>query len=196
MTDLILFIGNPFFVILISVLWGVTEKIADLLDEHGLEWFRGANILFGVLWGTFLAFLVINQNVVVSSLAFAMLMGYILRYRIDHLNHGIASIIVIFAFLINGAIIDWGAFLFFFAVFGLGGLAHDALTEKPKTKTFLGKRLTSFFDYRIYIYLFPLIYSIYTGIWLAFLVAAVHMLAYELVRQHYKEIEEPIGRKS
>ena len=137
--DVLLLINNPLMIILISVLWGVTEKIADLTDEHGLKLFKGANITFGVLWGFFLALLAINQNVVVSSLAIAMLMSYILRYRIDYLNHGIAAIIVLFAFFAKGAIIDWGALLFFFTVFGLGGLVHGSLTEKPGIKKFLGK---------------------------------------------------------
>ena len=194
--DVLLLINNPLMIILISVLWGVTEKIADLTDEHGLKLFKGANITFGVLWGFFLALLAINQNVVVSSLAIAMLMSYILRYRIDYLNHGIAAIIVLFAFFEKGAIIDWGALLFFFTVFGLGGLIHGSLAEKPGIKKFMGKWLTSFFEYRVYIYLFPLFFSVYTGEWLAFLVASSHMLAYEAVRQHYNEIKEPIHPKS
>lgn len=190
MVDIITIINTPFVTILISVMWGITEKIADLLNEHGLKWFRGANIIFGVLWGTFLALLVINQNIVISNLAFAMLLGYILRYRIDHLNHGIASSIVIFAFLVNGAIIDWGVLIFFFAVFGLGGLVHDTLDERPKFKKFLGKYLTVFFEYRMYIYLFPLIYSVFTGTWMAFLVASGHMLSYEIIRQYYAKIQK------
>jgi hypothetical protein len=192
MADIITVINNPFIVILISALWGVTEKMADLLNEHGLKWFRGANILFGILWGSFLSLLVINQNVIISNLTFAMLLAYILRYRIDYLNHGIAAVIVIFTFLINGAIISLGVLILFFLVFSIGGLTHDALTEKPQIKKFFGRPLNLFFEYRIYIYLIPLIYSIYTGIWMVFLIASAHMLSYEIIRQYYKEIKEPL----
>ncbi|MFT4311377.1 MAG: hypothetical protein ACMXX7_02015 [Candidatus Woesearchaeota archaeon] len=34
-----------------SFLFGFFTKLADLLDEHGLKMFKGADILFGILWG-------------------------------------------------------------------------------------------------------------------------------------------------
>jgi len=160
----------------------------DLLNEHGLKLFYGADLLFGILWGLFLALLVINEDIVISNLAFAMLLSYILRYRIDYINHGIAATIVIFAFLLNGAIIDWNILVFFFTIFSIGGIIHDSL-EKEKVKSLLGSYLTTFFEYRGHIYVFPLIFSIYTGVWTAFLVASAHMLSYEVVRQYYKKVE-------
>src|SRR3989338_1887819 len=124
-------LSSPFALVLVAVLWGMTEKIADLLDEHGLKWFFGANILFGVLWGFFLSLLVISQNFVVASLAFARLLSYILRYRIDYLNHGIAAVTVLVAFAANNVQLAWTAFWYFFAVFAIGGFIHDALDERP-----------------------------------------------------------------
>ena len=41
---------SPFFVVIYAILFGITMKIADLLDEHGLKSFKGADILFGFLW--------------------------------------------------------------------------------------------------------------------------------------------------
>ena len=178
-------LSSPFALVLVAVLWGMTEKIADLLDEHGLKWFPGANILFGVLWGFFLSLLVISQNFVVASLAFARLLSYILRYRIDYLNHGIAAVTVLVAFAANNVQLAWTAFWYFFAVFAIGGFIHDSLDERPAIKKWLGKHLTAFFEYRGHIYLFPLIFSAVTGEWLAFAVATAHMLPYELVRQWY-----------
>ncbi len=45
-------------VLIFASLYGVTMKVADLLNEHGLKLFRGSAILFGILWGFFGALLV------------------------------------------------------------------------------------------------------------------------------------------
>lgn len=165
--------------------------MADLHHEHGLKTFNGAGLVFGVLWGLFLALLAVNPNAVVSGLALAMLLSYVLRYRIDCLNHGVAATLVFLAFLAYGPAIDWRAFLFFFAVFSMGGFLHDSLRERPRIKRVLGRRLAAFFEYRAHIYAFPFFYSLATGAWLVFFVASAHMLSYEFVRQHYERCKEP-----
>ena len=40
-------------ILIFAALYGITMKIADLLDEHGLKWFKGSAIIFGILWGLF-----------------------------------------------------------------------------------------------------------------------------------------------
>jgi len=151
--------------------------------------------LFGVLWGTFLGMLVINQDAVISNLALAMLFSYILRFRIDYINHGIAAVIVLSMAFLFKTVIIWPSFVFFFLTFAIGGLIHDAMEEKPGVKSLLGD-LAVFFEYRIYIYLLPLIYSIITGAWMAFFVASAHMFAYECVRQKFWRYKKPIIRKA
>lgn len=36
-------------IVLYAVLYGLTMKVADLSDEHGLKWFEGSAIIFGFL---------------------------------------------------------------------------------------------------------------------------------------------------
>ena len=36
-------------ILLFALLYGVTMKIADLLNEHGFKWFKGSAIIFGLL---------------------------------------------------------------------------------------------------------------------------------------------------
>lgn len=148
-------------------------------------------MVFGVLWGSALALLAVNPQVAVSNLALAMLLSYVLRYRIDCLNHGIAASIAFLAFFMNGPGIDWPVFLFFFTVFAVGGFIKDSLVERPTLKNVLGEPLTTFFEYRMHIYFFPFLYSASTGFWLAFFVASAHMFSYELVRQYFWKFKAP-----
>ena len=83
-----------------SVLFGLTMKIADLLDEHGLKLFKGSALLFGILWGGFGAMMILGNNIL-ANFFLALLIHWILRYRIDHLNHGVAASIMLIVFLYN-----------------------------------------------------------------------------------------------
>ena len=43
----------------IAFAFGVTNKLADLMNEHGLYWFRCCNLLFGFIWGGLGALLIL-----------------------------------------------------------------------------------------------------------------------------------------
>lgn len=86
------------WVLFLSIAFGVTMKIADLLDEHGLKLFKGASLMFGFLWGIIGALLIFDNNIL-ANFILAMLIHWILRYRIDYLNHGIAVSIILFGFV-------------------------------------------------------------------------------------------------
>lgn len=74
-----------------SALFGITIKVADLLDEHGLKWFKGDRIIFGFLWGIFGSLLMLNSDPVIASAFLAMILGCLVRNRLDYLNHQIGA---------------------------------------------------------------------------------------------------------
>lgn len=170
--------------IIYALLFGTTMKIADLLDEHGLKWFKGSKILFGFLWGIFGGLLILS-NPIIANIYLALVLAFILRYRIDYLNHGIAATIMIFVFLLT-QIVNWEVLLFFFSVFAIFGLATDYFENKKYPKNSLLKFCRKFVDLRAQYYLFPFLYSIYTGFWLAFFVVGLNMLFYEITLRFAK----------
>lgn len=176
---------SPILIVIYAILFGITMKIADLLDEHGLKWFKGADILFGFLWGGFGALLILS-NLVIANIYLALILAFVLRYRIDYLNHGIAVTIMFLTFLAT-QIIDWNVFLLFFIIFALFGLLTDSFEERKKPKNFILKSLRAFIDLRAQYYLFPFLYSLITGFWLVFFVVGSNMLFYELTLRYARK---------
>lgn len=89
--------------ILAAILFGFSTDFADLLDEHGLKWFPGANIFFGILWGVagaVMIFLIPS----ISAFVFGLLLYWILMEKIDYLNHLIATVIILLT-------VSWYAYL-------------------------------------------------------------------------------------
>ena len=159
-----------YFIILYAILFGITMKIADLFNEHGLkEWFKGSRILFGFLWGIFGALLVIS-NAHVANVILAMILAFILRFRIDYLNHGIATSMTLITFFLTSRF-ELSIFIPFFLIFAIFGLTEDYLSEKSKKKIKIPKRLP-FYS------LSGLIYLIFTGNWAIFFVLFFYELAY------------------
>ena len=62
-------------IILYAILFGSTMKIADLLGEHGLRWFKGSALLFGILFGSFGALMILSNNFL-AHFFIAMLIQY------------------------------------------------------------------------------------------------------------------------
>ena len=87
-------------IILYALLYGITMKIADLFNEHGLKWFKGSKILFGLLWGAFGALLILSNNTI-ANIMLAMNLAFIIRNRLDYINHQIAASIIIISFLFS-----------------------------------------------------------------------------------------------
>ena len=81
-----------------AVLYGITMKLADLLNEHNLKWFKGSALIFGILWGAFGALLIFSNNAI-ANIILAMNIAFIVRNRLDYLNHQAAATIIIISFL-------------------------------------------------------------------------------------------------
>lgn len=143
-------------ILLLSAFFGFAVKMADLLDEHGLKLFKGSALLFGVLWGATGAFFIFSNNIL-SSFFIAILLHWILRCRIDYLNHGVAASVMLIAFFYNlpNFVMNWTVFLTIFTTYSLFGLLNDA-SDRENIK---GK-LAKIFKLNIHLIIIPLILSL------------------------------------
>jgi len=171
---------SPGMIVLYALLLGVTTKIADLLDEHGLRWFKGDAIVFGVLWGAFGSLGVIANNVL-ANVIMAMNLSYILRGSLDYLNHRIASVMIIISFLFV-ATLDarlFAAALIFIIIFGF---LEDSITDYVKPKGALKKIVVYFNDALIYYILFTLVYCLLYGNWILFFAFTAYVIGYDFTK--------------
>lgn len=160
----------------IAILYGVTMKIADLLDEHGLRMFPGADLLFGIAWGACGSLLVLADPVVANVLL-AQMVAYIVRRRLDYVNHAIGATMMIVAFVASTEFLP-----LLFGVFGVTFLLFGALRD------YIGNVRTK----RDWLYLVnepawyyvipPAIYGLVTGEWLLFALLAVYRVSYNIVK--------------
>jgi hypothetical protein len=155
--------------LLYAILLGVTMKIADLLDEHGLRFFMWSDILFGILWGAFGSLLILNSNVL-ANVMLAMVVAFILRYKIDYLNHGIASSMMLITFLFVSSF-EPHTFLPFFGVFTILGLAEDYLSDKSKFKTIVPIRIPFYSG-------IGAVYALLANYWIVFFSLFLYEISY------------------
>lgn len=155
-------------------------KIADLLDEHDYQWFKHADLLFGVLWGLAGGYLIL-QNGILATIWISVLFCFIVRFRLDYLNHGIAAgtwfiLMLYIKYNVWDHIIP---FVFFSTLFTISGLIHDYFQyNKPLIK---GVLKFFFIDFKLYWYIIALIYSIYYSEWLPILTIWPFEFFYDLI---------------
>ncbi len=132
-------LGNQIIILILSAFFGFALKMADLLDEHGLKLFKGSALFFGILWGIAGAIFILSNNIL-ASFFIAILLQWILRNRIDYLNHGIAASIMLIIFFYNlpDFTMDWALFLTIFISYSIFGLLNDA-SDRGQVKGKLGK---------------------------------------------------------
>ncbi len=155
---------------------GVTMKIADLLDEHGLKWFPGDKLLFGFLWGFFGVLLVLSR-IDIANILLARILAYIPRKRLDYFNHVLAAVMIFIAFAwkfpFNQLI-----FLSFFFTFLVFGFLRDYYGNHRGKKDFL----YAVNEPGLYYLVATLIYGIVVRDYAAFLVFTVMQLSYNAVK--------------
>lgn len=165
------------FILLISAaLYAMTMKVADLLNEHGLKWFSGSNILFGVLWGVFGAILVLF-DVYIANIVLAMNIAFIVRMRLDYINHSIASSIIIIVFLWKSQLV-FSLFFIFYLIFVTFGGIKDIIGDKRKKKDSIYLLSESMLYYSVP----TLVYSLITGHWNTFFTLTVFTLFYNFIK--------------
>lgn len=173
---------NP--ILIYATLYGITMKIADLLDEHGLKWFKGSDILFGFLWGIFGILLIIGNDII-ANIVLAMNLAFIIRNRLDYLNHQIGSSIIIISFLLF-AKFNFNLFLIFYLIFLIFGslkdYIDDILVRKNKKKKDLFYHLN---ESMLYYPIPTFIYSLITKEWIVFYAFLLYTIAYNLTKNYY-----------
>jgi hypothetical protein len=174
-------LSNIYSILILSILFGITVKIADLLDEHGLKWFRGSTILFGVLWG-FIGGLLILSNNIMANFFIAILLHWILRYRIDYLNHGIAASIMFIIFIWNlpNFVSNWLIILLIFIPYSLFGAINDYI-DRHKIKGNLAKII----QFRMDTFIFPLILTIINIEYWIILASSILQVVFYMATTHY-----------
>ena len=165
------------FIILYAILYGITMKVADLFNEHGLKWFKGANILFGILWGVFGVLLVLSHNTI-ANIILAMNIAFIIRNRLDYLNHQIATSIIIISFLFFATFQSW-LFLTFFFIFLIFGSMKDYIDDILKKKK---GALVLFNETMLYYPIPTLIYCLLYGNWIIFWAFLLYTLSYDITK--------------
>ena len=163
-------------VLIFASLYGVTMKVADLLNEHGLKWFRGSAILFGILWGMFGTLLVVS-DVYIANIVLAMAIAFIVRMRIDYINHAIAEVIIIVSFLTYSTFVP-AVFFIFLPIFIVFGGMKDLLDDYYKRKDLFAKISESMWYYPIP----TLIYATYTSQWVVFYVFTIFTVFYDVTK--------------
>ena len=164
--------------------FGSTMKTADLLDEHGLKWFKGSPILFGFLWGIAGAALV-SLDAGVASAVMATILCFLFRFRLDYRNHALAAGLIILAFILRDRF-DLPALLSFLAVFSLAGFLRDAVDNRRSKDLIYWLSDLGWYNYAA-----PLAYGICSGDWLVFLAFSAYALSYSIVKHSAPDV---IGR--
>lgn len=163
--------------IIYAIAYGIAMKIADLLNEHGLKWFKGGPIFFGFLWGIFGAMLIIG-NAVIANIVLAMNIAFIIRNRLDYINHQIASSIIIIAFFLTSEFVPvlFLVFYFTFLIFGsMKDYVDDVLKKKNGVLALLNEAM-------LYYPIPTFVYCMIYGDWIVFWTFLSFTIAYDLTK--------------
>ena len=174
------FINYRLFLLpILSIVFAITMKISDLLDEHGLHWFKGDALIFSILCAISGSLLIFIDDIT-AQMIFAMIISFVVRKRIDFFNHIIAFIILVTSYLINAKInVRW--FLFFFIAVIILGCVKDLKYTAKKSKII--KVISCIYLYIPIIYAIPaLLYSIITKDWIFYISFFLFDLSYNITR--------------
>jgi hypothetical protein len=153
---------------------GVTSKFADLLNEHGITWFRGAGVLSGLLWGVLATLLTLTDRWVAVVWAGTVLFWF-LRCKLDHFNHAFAGVAVLVAALYMAhdrrlSVLAVGLFALWLYV---SALVNTELKRRGMLPGFLRLRLRY--------YAGPLVVGLLAHSWLPVVAIVAGMLGTELI---------------
>lgn len=163
-------------IIFYAICYGLTMKIADLLNEHGLKWFKGSALLFGILWGAFGALLVMSSNEV-ANIILAMNVAFITRGRLDRINHQVATTMIIIGFLYISTFNPLLFFVFYliFLIFGSLEDYADVFRKKHLSFAFLNETMW-------YYPVSTFVYCLKYGHWIIFGAILSFMICYDLTK--------------
>ena len=163
--------------IVYSALFGITIKVADLLDEHGLKLFKGDRIIFGLLWGIFGSLLMLKTNPVIASAFLAMILGCLVRNRLDYLNHQIGAALM-FLTGFGLVLVNFTTLIIFFLLFVTFGSVKDYTDDVLHIK----KGALKIFELMPYYPVISLVYCLISGNWLLFWTLTVFTILYNITK--------------
>jgi len=170
-----------FIILFYAVMYGVTMKIADLFDEHGLKWFRFSDLLFGLGSGFYGALLIFSDPVI-ANVVLAMNIAFLFRNRRDSWNHSLALAVIFMAFVFSQSV-NPGVFVGFLVVFVVFGGAKDYMDDV------LGRRKGILFFISELMLYYPIptfVYCLVYGNWIVFFAFSVFIIAYKLTKRFGK----------
>jgi hypothetical protein len=153
-------------VILLSILFGISQKIADALNEHGTFLFKYANLFFGVLFG-FFGMLLITHDKVFLEFYLGLVLYWLLAGKLDFFNHQLSATLI----LISGLVVFNDYYpniinVIFVIVLSLSFRIFKkiALIKNSKGDIFFGKKYHHF------------IFAILVGIWFSNIYIAISIV--------------------
>lgn len=171
-------------VALLSFLFGLISKYADLMNEHGLpEPFRGGRLISGFLWGA-AGILMCLLSPFTAITYIAHILYWFQKIKLEYPNHAWAGTSILFCgyFLLGAFLFEHRIELFFlYFAYTLTGMIQSTCRKKfPKT--------IPFWRLRIRIYLIPLIYSIWSQDPDPFLATLIGMIGTEWLSIKYRHL--------
>lgn len=138
-----------FFLSLIATAFWFFQKLADWHNEHWLQWFKWAGMIFWIICWLICAYLVQYNEILMASYI-SILFYWIYKLKIDYTNHAIALIIILFgAFLSKEHFNSIYIGVLLFAYIVLDFIKHTFHLKK-----------NYFFKYRLQFIVIPILYSI------------------------------------
>jgi len=171
----------PVVILFNALVTGILTKSSDLFVEHGYKTSNTIKILLGFGWGLFGSLVVIG-NPLIGAFYFAILLSWIIRYKLDFYNHGVGgALILITLFFVqpSGTLVNLILFptLFLFTFFGV-------LSREYKMK----RKFSWFHKYNIYSFIYiGILAYMYSEVWIVFFASFVNVLGYHGVRYFFKE---------
>ncbi len=147
---------------IIQLLIGIFTKLTDAIVDDGLKLIKNIEYVFGVIYGSLIAYLIINYPVI-TPLLLGTIIAVILTKKIDHKAHFLGILIV----AVSLFFIDLKFNYFLLIIFLVAALLDEVLNDyfdKRKIKNTISK----IFKYRILLETTALLVSIILNQWILF----------------------------
>lgn len=174
-------------IIITAFCFGLSQKLADLFDEHGWITTKPIRMILGLVWGVIGSFLVL-VNVYSALVICATVLYWLFRVKLDYTNHTVAGSLVLLV-----SIYEFGKYpsLFPYLVYLFIWLSLTGTISSFLRKKFPHSRILRL---RLWIYLGPFLVSCLLGNYIPFITTLFGMLGTELIAyKQYKSDMKNLG---
>jgi hypothetical protein len=172
----------------LSLLFGISNKLADGHNEHGLHFFQGAGIVFGLLAGLSGGYLISHSSVLMAAYM-APLFYWIYKRKIDCAPHAVMSLFMLF-----GAVA--GSLKFSIPYSGIIGIFMGLVITDCLKRTLYLTAYRPFFNKRLHFHAVHLIYAILVQNIYGYSALAFGLVGVALAERLAKIPNHPIGTPS